>query len=239
MSYPCPKDSTHQSEDPDYCSVCGAKIGGAALLSSTAGPNLNGVASAGTDICPDCGLARHAGAKFCEVCRYNFETHSSALLSAAVPAPPASALPEPSLPPKPDMTAAANSSTGAAFLGWEALVSVDPSLYVEPDPQAPCPANEPDRTFPLDLAENLIGRRSDRRDIHPEVPLSDSGVSHRHAKILRQPDGSLGLLDLGSTNGTQMNGKDVPAGIRTSLQSGDQITLGCWTRITIRTVQGA
>jgi pSer/pThr/pTyr-binding forkhead associated (FHA) protein len=116
------------------------------------------------------------------------------------------------------------------------VACVDPSLYADPDPQVPCPTGEPERTFPLDFAENLIGRRSDRRDIHPEIPLSDPGVSHRHAKLLRQADGSFVLLDVGSTNGTQLNGVDVREGVRTPLQDGDQITLGCWTRLTIRSL---
>ena len=42
------------------------------------------------------------------------------------------------------------------------------------------------------------------------------------------------LLDVGSSNGTQLNGKDVPAGVRTPVSAGDEITLGCWTRITLR-----
>ena len=119
---------------------------------------------------------------------------------------------------------------------WQAIVAVDPSLYVDPDPNQPCPVGEPERVFPLDLTENLIGRRSDRRDIHPEVPLTDTGVSHRHAKLLKQADGSLILLELGSTNGTELNGVEVPAGVPTPVHDGDQITLGCWTRMTVRTV---
>ena len=94
----------------------------------------------------------------------------------------------------------------------------------------PCPVNEPERLFPLDFAENLLGRRSDRKDIHPEIPLEDPGVSRRHAKLLRQPDGSLFVLDVGSSNGTYLNDVEVKPGVRTPVQPGDQITLGCWTR---------
>ena len=237
MSYVCPKDPSHLSEDADYCSVCGTKIDAAPLAASLPAParinlnaisqNGNGVAS--TDVCPDCGLARHPGARFCEVCRYDFEAHLSAAPAAPMPTPALDPAPDPLPSIAPDPT-----PLPGAFRRWEAIAVVDPSLYEEPDPAVPCPTGEPERTFPLDLAESLIGRRSDRRDIHPEVPLSDVGVSHRHAKITRQPDGSLILLDLGSTNGTEVNGKEVLAGVQTPLQDGDQITLGCWTRITIR-----
>jgi hypothetical protein len=116
---------------------------------------------------------------------------------------------------------------------WEAVVSVDASLYIDPDPGVPCPTSDPERVFPLDLAESLIGRRSDRQDIHPEIPLTDPGVSHRHAKLYRQTDGSLLILDVGSTNGTQINGIELTSGVKQALQNGDNITIGCWTRIKV------
>ncbi len=234
MSYVCPKDASHQSEDADYCSVCGTKINAAPLSAPSSAParvSLNGSAVS-TQVCPDCGLARNAGARFCEVCRYDFEAHTSAQPSAPAPVdPPVVTTPA---PPMPVVTPSA--PLPSALQAWQAIVAVDPSLYVDPDPAQPCPTNEPERVFPLDLTENLIGRRSDRRDIHPEIPLTDTGVSHRHAKLLKQADGSLMLLELGSTNGTELNGKEVPAGVPTPVSDGDQITLGCWTRMTVRTV---
>ena len=127
--------------------------------------------------------------------------------------------------------------TQAPITRWEAVMVVDPSLNVDPDPNLPCPVGEPERAFPLDFADNLIGRRSDKRDIHPEITVNDPCASHRHAKLQRQPDGSFTLLDVGSTNGTQLNGVDVQPGVRTPLSDGDQITLGCWTRITIRGIR--
>jgi pSer/pThr/pTyr-binding forkhead associated (FHA) protein len=99
----------------------------------------------------------------------------------------------------------------------------------------PCPVGSPERIFPLDFAENLIGRRSERRGIYPEIDLSsDPGVSSRHAILYREANGTLTLLDVGSTNGTQLGGKEIAAGVRTSLQEGNQITVGCWTRLTVR-----
>jgi hypothetical protein len=116
---------------------------------------------------------------------------------------------------------------------FDAVLTVDVSLYTDPDPAVPCPTNQPERTFPLDFAENLIGRRSQSRGTYPEIPLEDPGVSHRHAKLLLSPSG-LTLLELGSTNGTQLNGRPVDAGVPTSVSVGDSISLGCWTRITVR-----
>ena len=210
MDILCPKG--HVSTEADYCSECGAKITG------TAPPELPGAAPGisappAGDVCPDCGTRRAtATATFCEVCRFNFVTGASWAAASAAPAPI-------SLP-----TAA----------GWDVLVAVDPSLYLEPEPDVPCPVNEPERRFPLDLAESLIGRRSESRGIFPEVPLADPGVSHRHAKIFKGLDSKIALLDVGSTNGTRINGLEIAAGAETPLADGDQITLGCWTRLTLR-----
>ena len=60
------------------------------------------------------------------------------------------------------------------------------------------PADARSRIFPLDHADHLIGRRSDKEDIHPEIVIDDPGISRRHARILRAVDGTLSLLDLGS-----------------------------------------
>jgi pSer/pThr/pTyr-binding forkhead associated (FHA) protein len=117
------------------------------------------------------------------------------------------------------------------------VVAADPALDVDPDPAQPCPTNEPERLFPLDLAENLVGRRDDRRDIHPEVAIRDPGVSRRHAMLYREPDGTLAVLDLNSSNGTQLNGTAVEAGVKTPLNDGDELVIGRWTRLTVRARQ--
>ncbi|MGO8671170.1 MAG: FHA domain-containing protein [Capsulimonadaceae bacterium] len=239
MDIICPKG--HHSTDPDFCSECGAKIDATdsaitASIGSTTVPTAT--IQSDSNVCPDCGTPRtNMAAIFCEVCRYNFSTHQSWTTPSvtAAPAPP----PDVGLAPGPDPVAAAPLSTPAPviasgeFIGWDAVLSIDGSLYTDPDPNLPLP-NEPERTYPLDLAESLIGRRSDRRDIHPEINVNDSGVSHRHAKLLREQDGTISLLDLGSTNGTRLNGTDVAGGVRTPVTDGDQVTLGYWTRIVIR-----
>ena len=230
MNVLCPKG--HSSTDPDYCSECGAKIANAPSALTT--PNAGAATPSDTTACPDCGTKRVNGtALFCEVCRYNFESHTSWSVPT-VTAPPAS-IPQQAPAAAPPDTAQSTTPIVASgdFVDWDAILTVDPTLYTEPDPAVPLPG-EPERIYPLDLAENLIGRRSDRRDIHPEINVNDSGVSHRHAKLLRETNGTFALLDLASTNGTRLNGVDVVSGVRTSVTDGDQITLGYWTRIVIR-----
>jgi hypothetical protein len=66
-------------------------------------------------------------------------------------------------------------------------------------------------------AVTVIGR-SRRCDI----VLTDPNVSRQHAEIRRQDDGFM-LRDLGSTNGTRVNRRDVKQAV---LQHGDRIELG-------------
>ncbi|HKD32254.1 MAG TPA: DUF3662 and FHA domain-containing protein [Gaiellaceae bacterium] len=63
----------------------------------------------------------------------------------------------------------------------------------------------------------VIGRSRDC-----DIQLADANVSRRHAE-LRQEGASYWIVDLGSTNGLEVNGKRVK---RAKLQSGDTITLG-------------
>jgi hypothetical protein len=73
------------------------------------------------------------------------------------------------------------------------------------------------RRFDLQLGRNLIGRGTDA-----DLQLLDQGVSRRHAEV--QWDGSLATVyDLGSTNGTSVNGHELASHV---LRHGDVIRLG-------------
>jgi signal transduction histidine kinase/CheY-like chemotaxis protein len=75
--------------------------------------------------------------------------------------------------------------------------------------------------FMLDT-EEIIGR-----DLNVTLRVSDTTVSRRHARILRSPSGRYYIEDLGSQNGTWVNG--VPAVRRTPLKAGDKIRIGVKT----------
>jgi hypothetical protein len=63
----------------------------------------------------------------------------------------------------------------------------------------------------------VLGRSGDC-----DIQLSDTNVSRRHAE-LRQEGASYWMVDLGSTNGMEVNGKRVK---RAKLRDGDTVTLG-------------
>ncbi len=101
------------------------------------------------------------------------------------------------------------------------------------------PAYCPDRLFTLTGKEMRIGRRSASRGLEPEIdltgPPTDPGISHLHAVLIAQPDGSWSVLDPGSSNGTQVNAIDIATGVPVPLHHGDRVCLGAWTVLTIQT----
>jgi len=62
------------------------------------------------------------------------------------------------------------------------------------------------------------------RDADTELPLRDGSISRRHCHVERVGDGSYVLADLGSTNGTRLNGTRIKDPV--TLADGDKIFLG-------------
>ncbi|THV28586.1 FHA domain-containing protein [Glycomyces paridis] len=95
------------------------------------------------------------------------------------------------------------------------------------------------RRFPLDKGELTIGRYSAKRGVTPDIDLSgdvaDPGVSAQHAKLFAKPDGSWSIMDVGSSNGTFLNGSDEPLAPNVEFPIGDgtYVNIGAWTRLTI------
>jgi hypothetical protein len=63
------------------------------------------------------------------------------------------------------------------------------------------------------------------RGVESDLQLVDTGISRRHAEV-RRVGGRVELHDLGSTNGTRVNGQKIPTGTGVTLADGDRITLG-------------
>ncbi|MBV2357499.1 FHA domain-containing protein [Streptomyces sp. J2-1] len=102
------------------------------------------------------------------------------------------------------------------------------------------PAYSPEQRRTLTGDRITIGRRrhstGDTPDIDLAVPPEDPGVSHQHAVLEQQPDGSWAVVDQNSTNGTTVNGSDEPIRpfVPVPLRDGDRVHVGAWTTITVR-----
>lgn len=74
------------------------------------------------------------------------------------------------------------------------------------------------KSFPLEKEETTVGR-----DLANEIAISDPEVSRRHARFLLRDD-NVFVEDLGSTNGTFLNGERIAS--PQQLRKGDVITFG-------------
>ena len=202
MSTTCPNG--HLSATTDYCDECGARIAPtqpqaapdpqaspddtpSALSSAAVEAPAPTAPSPLTQPCPDCAAPRVGSDKFCEGCGYDFTTGKS---SEHHTTPPGMAAKTPgSAHPPP-----------AAAGRWEAIVSADRDYFESVAVEAvEFPQHCPDRKFTLSQEEINIGRRSPTRGIAPEIDLAgapeDPAISHLHAILLRQQDGSYSLVD--------------------------------------------
>ena len=83
--------------------------------------------------------------------------------------------------------------------------------------------------FPLTKAIHL-GRLDPASDVFPEIDLSgdgglEKGISRRHARILKR-EGTIVVEDLGSSNGSRLNGRRLAPYLAEALHDGDQLQLG-------------
>jgi hypothetical protein len=98
-------------------------------------------------------------------------------------------------------------------------------VYRMPEPAEPAPPparpvatlTVGGRTYELTGARTVLGRSK-----HCDLQVPDLNVSRRHAEVRREGSAFV-LADLGSTNGTFLNGRRVE---RAPLEDGDVITLG-------------
>ena len=124
-------------------------------------------------------------------------TAEAVSLRAESPAPAEEPAPAPGPVPGPVPVAPARQETG------------DPTLVLLTD-------DEPVKTLPIERRIK-IGRQADN-----DLVVVDPGVSRHHAEVINE-NGSCTLHDLGSTNGTYVNGSVVT---EHALRDGDRISLG-------------
>jgi predicted component of type VI protein secretion system len=241
----CPNCGKENPAGEKFCLDCGSDlsapaastpVSGAAPVAAPAGAAgsvamsdeefqrlLNSPPAART--CPHCGAAAPASGSYCDSCGQPLD---------AQPAPAGAA--------------------SAAAAGAAAATSADSSSQ----PTAAIPAAEPpseggvhfdlsgpagSSNYTMSADEVNIGRRDPDAGIFPEIDFDgndvvvDGGervhaVSRRHARIFRDA-GELKFEDLGSTNGSTLNGSAVLANDPQPLHDGDRIVLGRTCRIAV------
>jgi hypothetical protein len=199
----------HVSETTDYCDRCGALID--APDEQRTPPSEVTRRSAASE-CPVCGTARVADDRFCESCGHDF---SAAPASAAPPA-----------------------------ADWELVIVADRHYFDRVvAEEIEFPRDVQPRRVALSQDELRVGRGRPGADAPPDgIDLTgaadDPALSRLHAVIARQGDGSYTIEDVGSTNGTEVNGRALPSHDPMTLADGDRIQLGAWTTMTVRRLEG-
>ncbi|RRR73106.1 MAG: FHA domain-containing protein [Candidatus Viridilinea halotolerans] len=88
----------------------------------------------------------------------------------------------------------------------------------------------PHRTWELNLSKQpvRVGRRDPRQNHYPEVDLAehDRGIASRHHATIQRDGDFYTVTDLGSTNGTLLNGSLITPRSPRRLRQGDQIKIG-------------
>lgn len=77
------------------------------------------------------------------------------------------------------------------------------------------------QSFTLTQPAYVIGRGK-----NSDIVLLEHGVSREHARLAQERPGSWMLTDLGSTNGTQVNGQPLRPQEAYLLRPGDRVTMG-------------
>ncbi|MBP1468358.1 protein kinase [Candidatus Chloroploca sp. M-50] len=99
-----------------------------------------------------------------------------------------------------------------------------------PPPTARLVVRSPHRTWELKLGTTpmQIGRRDPRQNHYPEIDLAehDRGIASRHHATIRRDGDFYAVTDLGSTNGTLVNGTLITPRIPHRLRQGDRIKIG-------------
>lgn len=94
--------------------------------------------------------------------------------------------------------------------------ALDGDAFGAPAVQLPCLVDQNGREHQLRNGANVIGRQGD-------VLIEDTRVSRRHAQVVLEGAGA-SVEDLGSTNGTKVNGEAIVG--KAALSNGDKISFG-------------
>jgi hypothetical protein len=217
MSFTCRRG--HYSVSDDYCDICGARNWSSsqsatpaasarqAQLAPAPAPNLYDPG------CPVCSTPREGGDRYCPNCAYDFETGQTWEVQAS-PAP---------LGPT-------DAWRVATLAGLVVVVSVDGDRSNDggcPEP----PVDVSERIFMVDQPSMVVGRE-EAPGVHVPIP-ADPFVSRRHAEIIDLGN-QWGLRDLGSTNGTKLNGIALVGTEVRLVRANDVVEVGCFSRLTIR-----
>ncbi len=103
-------------------------------------------------------------------------------------------------------------------------------------------ANASGAVFPILKSDALIGRYDSVTGMHPDIDLTDEdqtrNVSRRHARVAVRDGQFFVAEEIGTMNGTFLNGQKLANGVLTPIKDGDELTL-CRLVLTFRSTAPA
>jgi pSer/pThr/pTyr-binding forkhead associated (FHA) protein len=95
--------------------------------------------------------------------------------------------------------------------------------------------------FPVFKTDSLLGRYDSVTGMTPEIDLSNEdqsrNISRRHARLVIKEGNFYIAEEIGTMNGTFLNGQKLPNGVLTPIKDGDELVL-CRLGITFKTPSG-
>jgi predicted component of type VI protein secretion system len=165
--------------------------------------------------CPSCGFNNRPGVVFCENCGTSLLSGGSPLSTKALEADEQKDV-DPGDQPPPSVV---SSSTRTEIFPTGGTLRLE--IEGSPEPIY----------LGLNHREIVLGRRDPATGALPDVDLTPfagyrMGVSRRHSQIRHSEEGHLDVFDLGSSNGTFLNGRRLEAHYPYRLRDGDKLALG-------------
>jgi hypothetical protein len=154
--------------------------------------------------CPYCAHVNREGVLFCEECGHPFIGNASTSTTSRL---------------MPDDPTGLRGRVTWGTARFDRASSIVIHVRDHPDP------------ITLNPKEEILLGRADAQSITPPdldmAPFgaADQGVSRRHA-VIRRGEDTLTLVDLGSTNGTHLNGQRLIPNQPRVLRDGDEVRLG-------------
>lgn len=202
--------------------------------------------------CPVCGSEQPLGMAYCDQCGSPLSddaaapeatTPAHAPVAAGLVSSPAPATPAPANTPvaaQPEVRVAGPAAPATPTFDAPALPTqanqpaADSAATVATAPALTFKFNGGAQFSPTTDVVN-IGRSDAAQDWHPELDVipygggvPEMGVSRHHARLVRQ-DGKYMLMDVGSTNGTYVNGTAIEYNKAAELKDGDTVAFGAFS----------
>lgn len=158
-------------------------------------------------VCPNCNSQNREGLLFCEDCGHDLTGKAATGILKTKHFEPSSTTSE----------LVAKSTWGTAHFGQESSVVIQVQ-----DTDQPITLKPTGRT--------ILGRKDVTSNNYPDIDLTpfgalERGVSRVHA-VIERSDETLTLIDMGSSNGTHLNGQRLAPKQPRILRDGDEIRFG-------------